>query len=152
MKERYLDIPPGVSSTLPRRFWSKVDKTEGCWLWTGETNGTYGRIRLGSLALGRMFVHRLSYIWTYGAIPEGYQIDHICRTPLCVNPAHLRAVTYIENQLASPDTFASKWHAHPAGPDCITCGGIIRLKPSGARYCVQCSARYLRRWRQGKRE
>ncbi len=68
---------------------------DGCWFWTGGkfANG-YGMFQLqGKLRR----VHRLSYVWTRGELPEGLQIDHICKVKLCVNPTHMEAVTLAEN-------------------------------------------------------
>lgn len=83
---------------LPTRFWDKVFAApNGCWLWTGCAVKGYGQFSFrkneGS--------HRIAYRELAGPIPEGYQIDHLCRTPLCVNPAHLEAVTPRENTLRS---------------------------------------------------
>lgn len=79
------------------RFWSKVNKTEACWLWLASTNPKgYGRYRVGSGVLTS--AHRYSYELTHGPIPEGLQIDHTCYVKSCVNPAHLRAVTNKQNQ------------------------------------------------------
>lgn len=78
------------------RFWQKVVKTESCWLWAAtRTRAGYGHIKgdHGKLVLA----HRLSYEWAFGPIPEGLEIDHLCRVTSCVNPAHLEAVTPLEN-------------------------------------------------------
>lgn len=73
------------------RFWSRVDKAEGCWLWRGARllNG-YGQTLLNKR---HQYVHRVSYALAKGPIPHGLHLDHLCRTKLCVNPAHLEAVT-----------------------------------------------------------
>lgn len=72
-------------------FWNKVKKTDTCWLWTGSNNGVgYGEIRIKGK---KFYTHRLSYEWSKGKIPKGYQIDHLCRVPACCNPEHLEAVT-----------------------------------------------------------
>lgn len=77
------------------RFWSKVDKSGECWTWLAtKTRGDYGTFMWnGRQAL----VHRYSYEQAYGPIPIGLEIDHICHTPSCVKPAHLRAVTNKQN-------------------------------------------------------
>jgi hypothetical protein len=79
------------------RFWSKVDKTETCWLWTASTNvGGYGQFSLDNRP---MTSHRFSYSSIVGEIPEGYFLDHLCRVRLCCNPTHLEPVTPQENTL-----------------------------------------------------
>jgi hypothetical protein len=79
------------------RFWSKVDKSGECWLWTASKKyKDYGQFWYK----GRNdFAHRVAYELCKGAIPDGLQIDHLCRNPSCVNPDHLEAVTQRENIL-----------------------------------------------------
>lgn len=75
----------------------EFDTNGGCWLWTGNTNwGGYGRVRTHSGA-DLASTHRVAYQIANGPIPEGYQIDHLCRVRCCCNPAHLEAVTQREN-------------------------------------------------------
>ncbi len=83
---------------LPSRFWSKVSTCHesGCWLWNGCTSYGYGMFYAGS-KLRR--AHRVSYETLIGPIPDGLQIDHLCRVRNCVNPAHLEPVTNRENSL-----------------------------------------------------
>jgi hypothetical protein len=77
------------------RFWSQVDKTGTCWNWTGcTTRDGYGKIRYGGRAAG---VHRVSYEMSGEVIPEGMDVDHICRNRVCVRPDHLRLATRKEN-------------------------------------------------------
>lgn len=81
---------------LSRRFWDKVEVSEsGCWVWVGALNsrgyGCFGVEGVSQLA------HRVIYDVLVGSIPEGYTIDHLCRTKPCVNPAHLEPVTLREN-------------------------------------------------------
>lgn len=84
---------PLANTTVERRFLAKVDRTGngGCWLFTGfvAPNG-YGQSQ-------RKLAHRLSYELYVGPIPEGTEIDHLCRVRHCVNPAHLEAVSHYEN-------------------------------------------------------
>ena len=82
------------------RFREKyVEQPDGCWLWAGMTNGRYSRFYTGE---GRhvpsQYAHRWSYEHFVGPIPDGYEIDHLCARPLCVNPAHLEPVTPAENK------------------------------------------------------
>lgn len=87
------------------RFWSKVNKTEDCWLWTAATDPFgYGHITIG----GRQFLaHRYSYELANGSIPPGLHLDHLCRVPRCVNPSHLEPVTCQVNLLRSPISLAA---------------------------------------------
>jgi hypothetical protein len=78
------------------RFWTKVDKTAGCWLWTGSLNhGGYGHTsRIG----GSTLAHRVAWYLTHGPVPDGLTLDHLCRNPRCVNPAHLEPVPLAINR------------------------------------------------------
>lgn len=66
-----------------------------CWEWTGKTNNLgYGRI----VRHGRtQQAHRVVYELHRGPIPNGLDIDHLCRNRLCVNPTHLQPVNRAEN-------------------------------------------------------
>lgn len=68
-----------------------------CWLYAGyiNTNG-YGKILANSTAY---YAHRIMYENVIGEIPQGLQIDHLCRVRACINPEHLQAVTRHENIL-----------------------------------------------------
>lgn len=80
------------------RFWEKVERpTEAeCWPWLGARGPKgYGMLRSDHATTVR--AHRFSYEIHIGQIPEGMVIDHLCRNPTCVNPAHLEAVTSGEN-------------------------------------------------------
>jgi hypothetical protein len=67
--------------------------TDGCWEWTGNRTGDgYGR-----LAGRQGLAHRLSYEYHLGPIPDGLEIDHLCRNRGCGNPAHMEAVTHRVN-------------------------------------------------------
>ena len=72
------------------RFWTKVNKSSGsCWLWVGGISRYgYGEFWHNG---GNYRAHRFSYELLVGPIPEGLQIDHLCRVRNCVNPARLEA-------------------------------------------------------------
>lgn len=86
-------------STLIDRFWSRVNKTETCWLWTGylDKDG-YGQITVTGkdpVSCARSDgkptprkAHRISYELANGPIPDGQDVLHSCDTPACVRPAH----------------------------------------------------------------
>jgi len=81
------------------RLFEKIipEPNSGCWLWAGSVNGDgYGKIFAFG---GPRYAHRVSYEIHKGPIPQGMQIDHLCRNPACVNPDHLEAVSNRENTL-----------------------------------------------------
>jgi len=79
-----------------KRFWSKVRKTDYCWLWQGHINaGGYGVFSFSST---RSFAHRISYLLIHEeGIPDNEVIDHKCRTRNCVRPDHLWSIPLEEN-------------------------------------------------------
>lgn len=126
------------SKDIENRFWSMVNKTEGCWNWLGSTcNDGYGRIST-SKAGKYIYAHRFSFELKNGQIPSGMTIDHICRNRKCVNPDHLRVVSNRENILSgiSPSAFHAKQthciHGHPFS------GDNLIIRKSGGRDCKEC--------------
>lgn len=91
------DWPIGAVPGLAERFWAKVTKQpgDGCWLWTGAGGpDSYGRFQVDDQL---WLTHRWAWVETHGPVPEGLELDHLCRTPACVRPAHLEPVTHAEN-------------------------------------------------------
>lgn len=92
-----------IRKPLEERFWAKVQKSEGCWLWTANTtkdrkgNKRYGLLGAGRRGEGMLFAHRVSWELHFGEIPEGLLVLHSCDTPPCVNPAHLFLGTQTDN-------------------------------------------------------
>lgn len=98
--KRLPPFPPRPS--FEDKFWAKVDKNGpvpsyaphlgNCWIWMGAVVGRipYGRFYNG---VQQVSAHRFSY----GPIPDGLELDHLCRVPRCVRPTHLEAVTAAEN-------------------------------------------------------
>ena len=101
-----------------QRFWEKVEKTEGCWLWiASREGGGYGRFYL-THGHG-VPAHRFAYELLVGPIPPGLEIDHLCRNRACVNPAHLEPVTHRINDLRGinpPAMNARKTHCPHGHP------------------------------------
>ncbi len=120
--------------SITLRFWDRVEKTERCWLWRGATNGQgYGVIGVDG---HQRYAHRLSYELFVGPIPDGLELDHLCRTPACVNPAHLEPVTHQENirrgfEARGPLTHCTRGHAFDEVNTYVS--------PIGFRSCRQCA-------------
>lgn len=73
----------------------RVVHWQDCWLWTGaKTGDDYGVIIEGGRKVG---AHRWLYERLVGPVPEGLDLDHLCRRHDCVNPDHLEPVTHQEN-------------------------------------------------------
>jgi len=94
---------------LVAKFWSNVDRRgmEECWMWLGATctpNNRFPNYLLPRFTSGQIagephsaFAYRVAYRLTFGDIPKGMTVDHICFNPMCCNPAHLQLLTRAEN-------------------------------------------------------
>jgi HNH endonuclease len=146
---------PNGRKPLADRFWPKVNRglQDECWEWLAYRNPAgYGMIGSGG-DTGRPFLaHRVAYELLVGSIPEGLQIDHLCRNRGCVNPAHMETVTLVENVMRGGGISAQSArkthckHGHPFAP------GNFYTPPSGGRKCLTCSRENCKRYKARKRE
>jgi hypothetical protein len=80
---------------LAESFWDKIVVGDGCWGWSGSTNGKgYGEIRFRQR---KMYAHRVCWLLHRGAIPSGLYVCHSCDNPGCTRPSHLFLGTAGEN-------------------------------------------------------
>lgn len=130
----------------PVRFWEKVSKGDGCWVWTGYIgeNG-YGRFSVGGRLVNS---HRWAYEEAHGPVDPLLVIDHLCRVRECVNPAHLEPVTQQENaargQRAEGRDKACR-NGHPRTPE------NVHVRQDGSRYCSECKRQRDRRYYHERR-
>lgn len=111
-----------IPDPTPRQIenlWAKIDRRsdDECWLWTGVRNTcAYGNFRCrvigGHRTKGGLYPqirpHRIVAL-LYGILEEDLLIDHICKTPLCCNPSHLRAATPSQNNRYKAPSGSSKY-------------------------------------------
>lgn len=128
-----------MSPDVLARFLKKVVhsvNSAGCSRWVGAiTGGGYGH-----LGVDGKFpkAHRLSYEHYVGPIPDGLDLDHLCRNRWCVNPDHLEPVSRRENLLRGdtiPAHEARRIHCPKGHPydDKNT-----HIDTRGKRACRQC--------------
>lgn len=110
---RYGPRNESLESKLRRHV--TVNPENGCWEKIGWTTWYgYGQIWWE----GRFqYMHRLFYELLVGPIPEGYDVDHLCRNAKCSNPEHMEPVTHRVN-LMRADTITRKWTKHKH-PECV---------------------------------
>lgn len=100
---------PKTSEMRESKFLKHLDKfispepNSGCWLWTGGTRqgyGLYTEYDAASVPTRKTRnAHLVVYELLVGPVPAGFQLDHLCRNRICVNPGHLEPVTQRENVL-----------------------------------------------------
>lgn len=125
--------------TAEERLLSKISKdASGCWLYQGSVNHAgYGLFWFDGRYLS---AHRVAYEFWKGEIPEGLQLDHLCRVRHCINPAHMEPVTGKENrQRAMRDTCK---YGH------LFTVENTYVDKRGQRDCWTCRYRRTREWKQ----
>lgn len=130
------------------RFWRYVEKTDGCWLWTGAKSRGYGRFVISQRPTVCVAAHRMAYELSVGPISDGLTIDHLCRNKACVNPAHLEPVTLAVNVLRNSGpsainaakTHCSNGHEFTEENTYVYASGFHE----GARKCRACEQERMR--------
>ncbi len=124
------------------RFWSKVNKTETCWLWNGALTNGYGFF---SVKLKNYRAHRWYYEYLNGKINSSKRIlCHKCDIRHCVNPDHLFLGSYKDNthdainkgRLILPKPWSHCSRGHKLSGDNLR---IYHYKNKTCRACVLCN-------------
>lgn len=120
----------------------KSDAQDGCWIWTGRIydNG-YGQFHEGTCRedYRTVLAHQFSYRLHKGVIPDGLEIDHLCRNRRCINPDHLEAVTHAVNVRRGGNTI--KTHCPKGHPYDET---NTHIDAKGSRHCRTCNTERAR--------
>jgi len=114
------------------RLSKQIEEVGDCWVWVGRLDADgYGTTKWENKTV---LAHRLFYQFAFGGIPNGLEVDHLCRVHACVKPSHLEAVTKAENQARGiRATAAACKNGHPWNAE----NTRIRTN-SGARACRAC--------------
>lgn len=125
-----------VIADLPAKMLARVAVAEsGCWLWTGSCDPSgYGTLKLEGRTRR---AHRLAYELLVGPIPDGLQLDHLCRVRNCANPDHLEPVTNQENSRRGRALITHCPKGHPYSGDNLR----LHVRKNGRdvnRECREC--------------
>jgi hypothetical protein len=144
-------------STAAERFWTHVEKSGGCWLWTGSKNVQgYGTFYTGGEP-NRELAHRFAYRIVVGAIPPGMAVCHRCDVPACIRPDHLFLGSMADNvrdmkgkgrHWSATGSYSPPRRGRAASIACAHCGEVVAIAPSRLgrrRYCSKrCKAEHER--------
>lgn len=142
------ELPLLRRPTAEERLFAAIsESSSGCWLWEGARAGTgYGQFQADGQTRP---AHRVVYEFFIGEIPEGLDLDHLCRVRRCVNPWHLDPVTRRINIIRgdAPKLQRTKTHCphgHPYDAENTT---FYR----GRRFCRACKRQRQRALQEKKR-
>ena len=127
---------------MPERFWLKTTPCpmSGCWLWTAA------HLPYGYGMFDRKLAHRTAYLKLVGDVPEGLELDHLCKLTCCVNPLHLEPVTHLVNvqrKIVQVETHCK--NGHEFTPENTRTSFVNRRHGKQLRRtCRECNAKHTR--------
>lgn len=137
-----------LDPTVLSRVLTRVSYVGDCWIWTGSLNDRgYAVITTNGKTL---YAHRLTHRIVRGPLEPRMVLDHLCRTPSCVNPMHTELVTAAENNHRG-NTNEHKTHC-PSGHPYSYENTRVRTDSAGRtrRYCKACNIARAAEWRKRK--
>lgn len=153
-------MDPRYAAADPAKFWERVIPSEGCWLWSGVVNPTTGYSQFSvrtDTGVITIYAHRWAYELLVGPVPDGLELDHLCRNRECVRPDHLEPVLPAVNvrRGVGPERtrlrYAAQTHCRNGHP---LAGDNLRLSRRGAytaRVCRTCQADAMKRFYERRR-
>jgi HNH endonuclease len=143
------------AAPLVRFLAKRREDPSGCWIWTGAVGQGKGDLSYGQIWMNGKLrrAPRVSHELFVGPIPDGATIDHLCRTPLCVNPNHLEAVSVRENILRgeSPTALNARKTECKRGHALLGANVLIEKKGRWCRECRRASDRRRRKFNEAYR-
>jgi hypothetical protein len=126
-------IPTALDDIFTRLLICEPSALEtGCWEWPSDLLRDDGYARV-SIYGTQHLVHRFMYEHFVGPVPEGSELDHLCRNRACANFEHLEAVPHKVNMLRG----AGVGSANAAKTHCLR-GHDLSPRPNGRRQCLIC--------------
>lgn len=136
----------GSSVPAFRRLWNRfLVSDEGCWEASGSQDGRgYPQISDG----GRpRKTHIVLWEALHGPVPDGLELDHLCRNPRCLRPDHLEPVTHLENVRRGDGGKHSSAKTHcPRGHEYTLANTYVN--PKGSRVCRACRPYHEERYKR----
>lgn len=115
-----------------------IDPITECWRWTRCLNQNgYGNM---TRRQKKFLAHIFSFEAFIGPVPDGRELDHLCRNPKCCNPEHLEPVTHAVNMRRGNGGAKQRAQTHCKRGHEFTPENTYINATSGSRQCRACTA------------